>query len=95
MARDECVHIVAQLAEHWTRKPKVAGSNPTAVKRFFSMPGVDIYTQSNITNTIYARVQDNDKHKTLCRLGLSSLNPVACYATNVLEVVSSSIMRSR
>ncbi len=35
MARDECVHIVAQLAEHWTRKPKVAGSIPTAVKRFF------------------------------------------------------------
>ena len=32
---------VAQLVEPWASIPKVAGSNPTAVKLFFSLPGVE------------------------------------------------------
>ena len=41
--------LVVQLAEHWTSKPKVAGSIPTVVSRLFSLPGVDTL-RDNITN---------------------------------------------
>ena len=34
------VTLVARLAEHWTSKPKVAGSIPTAIKQLFGLPGV-------------------------------------------------------
>ena len=30
--------LVAHLAEHWTRKPKVAGSIPTVVRQIFQLP---------------------------------------------------------
>jgi hypothetical protein len=30
------LHLVAQFAEGWARKPKVAGSIPSAVKKFFT-----------------------------------------------------------
>ncbi len=36
--------LVAQLVEHWTiAKSKVAGSFPTVVKPFFTLPGVDTH----------------------------------------------------
>ena len=44
---------VAQLAEHWASIPKVVGSIPTVVRHIFQACPVWIYTQSNITSTIY------------------------------------------
>ena len=41
--------LVAQLAEHWTKKPKVVGSIPTVVRQNFRLPGVDILSE-NIFN---------------------------------------------
>ncbi len=41
--------LVAQLVEHWTSKPKVAGSIPTVVRLFFQLAWCGIYTQSNNT----------------------------------------------
>ena len=41
--------LVAQLVEHWTGKPKVAGSIPTAVKQNFQFVRCG-HTQRNITN---------------------------------------------
>ncbi len=43
--------LVAQLVEHWTSKPKVAGSIPTVVRLIFQLAWCGIYTQSN--NTLY------------------------------------------
>ena len=43
----------AQLAEHSTSKPKVAGSIPAVVRRIFSAFPVCIYTQSKVINTFY------------------------------------------
>ncbi len=34
------VNFIAQLAEHWTSKPKVAGSFPTVVKQNVRLTGV-------------------------------------------------------
>ena len=42
---------VAQLVEHWTSKPKVAGSIPTIVRQIFQLAHVHAYTQSKSTNT--------------------------------------------
>ncbi len=41
--------LVAQLVEHWTSKPKVAGSIPTVVRLIFQLAWCGIYTQSNNT----------------------------------------------
>ena len=41
--------LVAQLVEHWTGKPKVAGSIPTVVRLIFQLAWCGIYTQSNNT----------------------------------------------
>ena len=37
--------LVAQLVEHWTSIPMVAGSIPTVVRQLFSLPGVDVYSE--------------------------------------------------
>ncbi len=47
--------LVAQLAEHWTSKPKVAGSILTVVRLNFRLPGVDIIREEPpISNIIFA-----------------------------------------
>ena len=44
---------IAQLVEHWTSKPKVAGSIPTTViRQTFQLAHCE-YTLSNITNALY------------------------------------------
>ena len=42
IANSNRLDLLAQLAEHWSSKPKVAGSIPTVVKLNFRLPGVDI-----------------------------------------------------
>ncbi len=65
------VDLVAQLVEHWTSKPKVAGSIPTVVRLIFQLAWCGIYTQSNNITT-----QLTDKSVFLDEL---------CYADDVSE----------
>ena len=49
--------LVAQLVEHWTSKPKVAGSIPTVVKLVFQLARHGWCIQSNnFTLSIYLSV---------------------------------------
>ncbi len=53
--------LVAQLVEHWTSKPKVAGSIPTVVRLIFQLAWCGIYTQSNNTLYIFSLSLKNDR----------------------------------
>jgi hypothetical protein len=56
--------LVAQLAEHWTSIPKVAGSIPIFHRgqANFSACPLWIYTQSNIKNVIFSWVHNIKTH---------------------------------
>ena len=58
--------LVAQLVEHWTSKPKVAGSIPTVVRLISQLAWCGIYTQSNntlhINNEFYCFVSKTPNH---------------------------------
>ena len=63
--------LVAQLVEHWTSKPKVAGSIPTVVRLIFQLAWCGIYTQSN--NTLHMSHHALNKDEVIYHKSISTL----------------------
>ncbi len=64
IANSNRLDLLAQLAEHWTRKPKVTGSIPAVVRQNFRLPGVDILREASPIYT-FTLVHKTTKHHML------------------------------